>query len=81
MVSYGPWSSSQHVCIAGNKHVAASLPYPIVERLGYFFKKGRNKSSHCGTAEMNPTSIHEDVGLNPILAQWVTDPELPSPVV
>ena len=28
-------------------------------------------SSHRGTAEMNPTSIHEDVGLILGLAQWV----------
>ena len=27
------------------------------------------RSSHCGTAETNPTSIHEDVGLIPGLAQ------------
>ena len=33
-------------------------------------------SSHCGTVEMNPTSIHEDVGSIPGLAQWVGDPEL-----
>ena len=31
-------------------------------------------SSHCDSAVMNPTSISEDVGLIPGLAQWVKDP-------
>ena len=34
-------------------------------------------SSHFGSAEMNPASIHEDVGLIPGPAQWVKDPVLP----
>ena len=31
---------------------------------------------HCGPVEMNPTGIHEDVGLIPGLAQWVGGPAL-----
>ena len=36
-------------------------------------KESIKGTSLCGAAEMNPTSILEDIGLIPGLAQWVGD--------
>ena len=37
----------------------------------YYCLKKLPLSSHCGSAETNPTSIYEEAGLIPGLAQWV----------
>ena len=40
---------------------------------GHCALKCEFRSSCCGSVEMNLTSIHEDTGSSPGLAQWVKD--------
>ena len=42
---------------------------PVRERL----RKEEGGSSRCGSVVMNSSSIHEDLGSIPGLAQWVKD--------
>ena len=48
--------------------------YCIERSMETVLKLEKSGSSHCGTVEMNPTSIHEDVGSMPGFVQCVRDP-------
>ena len=69
------------LCHPGLKHsssfvlISSQSASPIfsTKQKHIHFRKIRG-SSHCGLVETNLTSIREDVGSIPCLAQWVGDP-------
>ena len=58
----------------GSEKAAGEMILPGTSSIYKTLKTG---SSHHDSTVTNPTSIHEDVGLIPGLAQWVKEPALP----
>ena len=57
---------------SSNKHLFGSGNFSG-QHIPWVYQKIRIWSSRHGSVVMNPTSIHEDTGSIPCLAQWVKD--------
>ena len=77
MVCISSWARDQTHAIAVTQATAVTMPDPLTTRPPVNVKNLILGSSHHGSEKTNLTSIHEDAGLIPGLAQWVKDPALP----
>ena len=59
-------------CMLHPHHTSLAKHKSIMQSL----RTSRLWRSHCGSAVMNLTSVHEDTSSTPSLAQWVKDPVL-----
>ena len=50
---------------SNNIPILMLIKYRGKKPLPYFPFKKQDRSSHCGSAVTNPTSIHEDTGFDP----------------
>ena len=65
------------VTLLYNRKLTEHYKPAIMEKNKNHKKKNTEwRTSHCGAAEMNPTSNHKVSGLIPGLSQWVKNPVL-----
>ena len=68
------WISSKVLLYSMGNYIASLWGQNMMEDN---IRRAKWGSSLCGTAEINPTSIHEHAGSIPGLVEWVKDLALP----